>query len=261
MPPSLYGTLKGWCSMPTSSGKEHYDARPIVLHPSYADVLEDAERAGLIGSPERYFNTSLAGFPKAFNKGKTPTSYGIACDVSSVSALLSLIELLGYAGGVPVPATDGGRANPPLDAHAAIEGEFTPARRATLTEAERLALAGATAELAAEVPSIGLEETTRSALVQARIGHGAFRDQMMEIWGWRCAVTGCGIQPTLIASHALAWRDCKDGSERLDPYNGLLLTASIDRLFDQGLTRTRRFLPSRSACRPPAWCCGPSPGR
>ena len=49
------------------------------------------------------------------------------------------------------------------------------------------------------------------------------------------AAKDCGVAPELIASHAVAWRDDKSPEVRLDPYNGLLLAASIDRLFDQGL--------------------------
>lgn len=38
----------------------------------------------------------------------------------------------------------------------------------------------------------------------------------------------------LLASHAKAWSDCSN-RERLDAYNGLLLTPNLDRLFDKGL--------------------------
>jgi len=36
------------------------------------------------------------------------------------------------------------------------------------------------------------------------------------------------------ASHAKPWRDCINNDERLDGENGLLLTPSIDHLFDRG---------------------------
>jgi predicted restriction endonuclease len=38
----------------------------------------------------------------------------------------------------------------------------------------------------------------------------------------------------LVASHSKKWANSSN-AERLDPYNGLLLTANVDKLFDSGL--------------------------
>lgn len=91
-------------------------------------------------------------------------------------------------------------------------------------------------EAAAELDAEGQQRspTTRQTLIDARIGQGLYRERVLDLWHQRCAVTGCTIRSTLIASHAKAWKDCTDDA-RLDPYNGLPLTASIDKLFDQGL--------------------------
>lgn len=91
-------------------------------------------------------------------------------------------------------------------------------------------------QAAAELDAEGKERspTTRQALIDARIGQGLYRERVLALWHQGCAVTGCTIRSALIASHAQAWKDCSDDA-RLDPYNGLPLTASIDRLFDQGL--------------------------
>ena len=75
------------------------------------------------------------------------------------------------------------------------------------------------------------DETTRRRLISARLGQGAFREALVEIWGGTCAVTGCQINEVLRASHIKPWRD-SNNSERLDPRNGILLAASIDALFD-----------------------------
>ncbi|KUE86588.1 hypothetical protein ASL20_22805 [Cupriavidus necator] len=80
----------------------------------------------------------------------------------------------------------------------------------------------------------GLKPTQREALVQARLGQGAYRKQMLELWEGKCAVTGFTIQSALIASHAKPWADSND-EERLDPCNGLPLIATLDRLFDKFL--------------------------
>jgi hypothetical protein len=79
-----------------------------------------------------------------------------------------------------------------------------------------------------------LPPTTRRALINARIGQGDYRRELMELWSGRCAVTGCSVAEVLIASHAKPWKDSSN-LERLDAFNGLLLAATVDRLFDRGL--------------------------
>ncbi len=88
-------------------------------------------------------------------------------------------------------------------------------------------LTAAQAELA-ELPA-----TTRKAVVDARLGQGKFRNDLIELWG-ACAVTGCSVPKMLRASHMKPWRD-SDNSDRLNKFNGLLLTANLDQAFDQGL--------------------------
>jgi hypothetical protein len=77
-------------------------------------------------------------------------------------------------------------------------------------------------------------ETTRSVIAQARVGQGRFRRDLMVLWKDRCAVTGCDVPEALRASHCKPWRDSTH-AERLDPTNGLLLSASLDALFDAGI--------------------------
>jgi putative restriction endonuclease len=76
--------------------------------------------------------------------------------------------------------------------------------------------------------------TTRDALIKARLGQGRFRRELLALWSYRCAVTGCAVQQVLRASHVKPWRRCAD-AERLDPENGLPLVATLDALFDAGL--------------------------
>jgi hypothetical protein len=91
----------------------------------------------------------------------------------------------------------------------------------------------AAAEVDRDPKCEGISRTERAALIQARIGQGAYRKDLLNIWGGRCAVSGCSLAPVLVASHAKAWKHSSN-QERLDPHNGLLLAASIDRLFDRG---------------------------
>lgn len=62
-----------------------------------------------------------------------------------------------------------------------------------------------------------------------------FREALFELWDGRCAVTGAKLPPELLrASHAKPWAEAPH-TERLDPFNGLLLTVHLDALFDRGL--------------------------
>lgn len=77
-----------------------------------------------------------------------------------------------------------------------------------------------------------LDATQREALVLARRGQGRFRAAVQALES-RCRVTGVDRPEHLRASHIKPWRDSSN-HERLDPHNGLLLTPSIDHLFDRG---------------------------
>ena len=75
-------------------------------------------------------------------------------------------------------------------------------------------------------------ETERQAIVLARRGQGLFKQRVMRIER-ACRVTGVSLETHLRASHSKPWRDASN-EERLDGENGLLLTPSIDHLFDRG---------------------------
>jgi predicted restriction endonuclease len=77
-----------------------------------------------------------------------------------------------------------------------------------------------------------VRETDRVAIVRARLGQGLFKDRVSRIES-RCRITGVENPVHLIASHCKPWRDSTN-EERLDGENGLLLTPSIDHLFDRG---------------------------
>jgi putative restriction endonuclease len=77
-----------------------------------------------------------------------------------------------------------------------------------------------------------IRETERLALVQARRGQGIFRDNVRTIER-ACRITRVERAEHLIASHVQPWRDSSN-EQRLDGENGLLLTPTVDHLFDKG---------------------------
>lgn len=78
-----------------------------------------------------------------------------------------------------------------------------------------------------------IESTEKDQLINARVGQGQFRQSLLNFWG-KCAVTGVSDPALLLASHIKPWSKSSD-FERLDKFNGLLLTPNLDRAFDQGL--------------------------
>jgi hypothetical protein len=85
---------------------------------------------------------------------------------------------------------------------------------------------------------LDIGDTERSALIKARRGQGIFRENVLLIEQC-CRVTGLAIVEHLRASHIKPWRVSTD-LEKLDGYNGLLLSPHVDHLFDRGwITFTR----------------------
>jgi putative restriction endonuclease len=72
----------------------------------------------------------------------------------------------------------------------------------------------------------------REAIILARVGQGKFRANVRTVER-ACRVTKVARLEHLVGSHTKTWRDSTN-EERLDGENGLLLTPTIDHLFDKG---------------------------
>ena len=77
-----------------------------------------------------------------------------------------------------------------------------------------------------------IPDTQKAVMVNTRVGQGRFREDLINHWKG-CAVTKYQNYSFLIASHIKPWSK-SDNEERLDPFNGLLLLANIDKAFDLG---------------------------
>lgn len=80
-----------------------------------------------------------------------------------------------------------------------------------------------------------IKNTEVERMVRQRVGQDTYRKAMLDYWGGACAVTGVAIPEVLRASHALPWAECISDAQRLDVFNGFLLTANLDALFDRFL--------------------------
>lgn len=68
---------------------------------------------------------------------------------------------------------------------------------------------------------------------RARLGQSYFRKMVLANYENRCCVTGLNIPQTLRASHIVAWAE--DKKNRMNPENGLCLSATYDAAFDKHL--------------------------
>lgn len=97
-------------------------------------------------------------------------------------------------------------------------------------------------DVAADVDEIlatdTLSATEKQVLMNARLGQGRFREHLLQQWQG-CAVTGYPMPAMLVASHIKPWR-AANNLERLDPNNGLLLLANLDKAFDKGFISFER---------------------
>lgn len=68
-----------------------------------------------------------------------------------------------------------------------------------------------------------------------RKGQDYFRRMILANYGCRCALTGIDIPQLLLASHIIPWSDKTHKKDRLNPCNGICLSALYDKAFDKGL--------------------------
>ncbi|WP_186804708.1 HNH endonuclease [Limihaloglobus sulfuriphilus] len=71
------------------------------------------------------------------------------------------------------------------------------------------------------------------ATVKTRLNQNYFRKMVLGNYSHRCCVTGLPIPAILRASHIASWAE--DKSNRLNPSNGLCLSATYDAAFDKHL--------------------------
>lgn len=77
------------------------------------------------------------------------------------------------------------------------------------------------------------EGRTRSAVVQVRVNQARFRKSVLASYNATCCISGLRHEKLVIASHIVPWS--QDTKNRLNPQNGLCLSALHDRAYDQGL--------------------------
>ncbi len=78
-----------------------------------------------------------------------------------------------------------------------------------------------------------LKGETKLREVKTRVNQNVFRQIVVANYSGKCAITGIDIPELLFASHIIPWS--KNEDERLNPENGICLSALYDKAFDKGL--------------------------
>jgi len=77
-----------------------------------------------------------------------------------------------------------------------------------------------------------LKGDTKIKEVKTRVNQSFFRKIVLVNYTSKCAITGIDLPDLLVASHIMPWS--KNEAERLNPENGICLSALYDRAFDKG---------------------------
>lgn len=88
-------------------------------------------------------------------------------------------------------------------------------------------------ELSLEESDADYTGETRTVITQQRVKQQFFRKAVLSSYRGRCCMTGVSDNRLLVASHIVPWS--QDKANRLNPSNGLCLSALHDRAFDKGL--------------------------
>jgi len=74
---------------------------------------------------------------------------------------------------------------------------------------------------------------TKAVQIQARIKQSFFRRAVLSSYKQHCCITNISEPRLFVASHIVPWKP--DAKNRLNPRNGLCLSALHDKAFDRGL--------------------------
>ena len=170
-----------------------------------------------------YRNPEIIRFAEAI--GRTPSA--LAMKLTNIASLDPEIRSTGRRGLTSVSAADRAMWTEMHDDWEAFAIESDQAVKAVQSEADSTDQS-AEADIDQEV--VGEDRVVTST---TRVGQRFFRNAVLAAYNERCCITGLSIPSLLVASHIIPW-SC-DKANRVNPRNGLLLTALHDKAFDSGL--------------------------
>lgn len=117
-----------------------------------------------------------------------------------------------------------------------IWDEFANDKERLFMEAERIKaqLLAQPIEQVLHIQPADLVGTERETVVRQRVNQSAFRTMILYNYEERCAITGINVPELLVASHIVPWAESTP-EQKLNPENGICLSALYDKAFDRGL--------------------------
>ncbi|MDG2431091.1 HNH endonuclease [Flavobacterium sp.] len=100
-----------------------------------------------------------------------------------------------------------------------------------LAQKENITIEDKYVDLYPELKDIKGETKIRE--VKTRVNQSVFRQMILANYSTKCAITGIDIPELLLASHIVPWS--MNENERLNPENGICLSALYDKAFDKGI--------------------------
>ena len=134
--------------------------------------------------------------------------------------------------------TESGRTGMPagMSVCKPIWDEFAGDKEKLFLEAQRIKaqLLNKPIEETLHITQRDLEGREKETVIKQRVNQTAFRSMILYNYEKRCAITGINIPDLLVASHIIPWADSTP-KQKLNPENGVCLSALYDKAFDRGL--------------------------
>ncbi|OWP77092.1 HNH endonuclease [Flavobacterium oreochromis] len=157
--------------------------------------------------------------------GRTPNSIALRLvNFASVDPVLRARGIKGMDGGTKI-------VQPIWDEFFNNQEELIYLSEQILAKKENTSIENKYQELLFDIKDLKGETAIRQ--VKTRVNQSVFRQIVLANYSAKCAITGIDIPELLLASHIIPWS--KNESHRLNPENGICLSALYDKAFDKGI--------------------------
>lgn len=157
--------------------------------------------------------------------GRTPNSIALRLvNFASVDPVLKARGIKGMEGGTKI-------VQPIWDEFFHNQEELVFLSEQILAEKENSSIEKKYQEILFDIKDIKGETAIRQ--VKTRVNQSVFRQMVLANYSSKCAITGIDVPELLLASHIMPWS--KSEEHRLNPENGICLSALYDKAFDRGL--------------------------
>ncbi len=157
--------------------------------------------------------------------GRTSSSVALRLvNFASVDPVLQARGIKGMVGGAKV-------VSPIWDEFYNNQEELVYLSEKILAEKENSSIENKYHELLFDIKDLKGENVVRE--VKTRVNQSVFREMVLANYNVKCAITNIDIPELLLASHIMPWS--KNEEHRLNPENGICLSALYDKAYDKGI--------------------------